>query len=244
MVNRKRRPRAQASAAASPSAASPPPAPTATETTTTDATSSDGKPGSCGVSVQSGASEAKSAAAAPLLARLAASQARASRSTTYTTAGVAARLYEDFIRWAVTEVAVQHRLSTHLAASRGRTMPTNPRAGATGGGESALQYGEKSVTAECYNCRSTVSASRYAQHLEKCLGRGGRVSSRAASARLKASAERQEREESDEPSVPRRRRGQADEDAAPKSTKRRRSSPVPAGAVRAGLPPSGRSRGV
>jgi len=45
---------------------------------------------------------------------------------------------------------------------------------------------DRVVNIECANCGATVSASRYASHLEKCLGKGGRSSSRAASARLRA----------------------------------------------------------
>lgn len=40
----------------------------------------------------------------------------------------------------------------------------------------------------CSHCGSTVASSRYAAHLEKCLGKGGRLSSRAASLRLRNSA--------------------------------------------------------
>ncbi|ORZ11119.1 hypothetical protein BCR42DRAFT_421612 [Absidia repens] len=37
---------------------------------------------------------------------------------------------------------------------------------------------------ECVNCNKTISSSRYAPHLEKCLGLAGRHSSRVASRRL------------------------------------------------------------
>jgi len=40
----------------------------------------------------------------------------------------------------------------------------------------------------CSHCGTLVSSSRYAAHLEKCLGKGGRLSSRAASLRLRNSA--------------------------------------------------------
>ncbi|KAF7725474.1 Ataxin-7-like protein 3, partial [Apophysomyces ossiformis] len=36
---------------------------------------------------------------------------------------------------------------------------------------------------ECVNCRKTIAASRYAPHLEKCLGLAGRQSSRVATRR-------------------------------------------------------------
>jgi Sgf11 (transcriptional regulation protein) len=62
---------------------------------------------------------------------------------------------------------------------------------------------------ECSNCSSSTAASRYAQHLEKCLGRGGRTSSRAASARLKASAEKAEKEAALDDAAPRRQRHHA-----------------------------------
>jgi hypothetical protein len=74
---------------------------------------------------------------------------------------------------------------------------------------SGLLHSDKNVNVECSVCASSIAAARYAQHLEKCLGRGGRSSSRAASARLKASAERAEKEaaaEIDEPAIPRKRR--------------------------------------
>lgn len=53
----------------------------------------------------------------------------------------------------------------------------------------------KNVNVVCSNCNGSIAAARYAQHLEKCLGRGGRSSSRAASARMKASAKRAEKED-------------------------------------------------
>ncbi|GJQ08465.1 hypothetical protein GpartN1_g256.t1 [Galdieria partita] len=40
----------------------------------------------------------------------------------------------------------------------------------------------------CSHCGSLVASSRYAAHLEKCLGKGGRLSSRAASLRLRNTA--------------------------------------------------------
>ncbi|ORZ03093.1 hypothetical protein BCR43DRAFT_559870 [Syncephalastrum racemosum] len=41
---------------------------------------------------------------------------------------------------------------------------------------------------ECVNCRKTIAATRYAPHLEKCLGLAGRQSSRVASRRLGSSS--------------------------------------------------------
>ncbi|ORY94132.1 hypothetical protein BCR43DRAFT_565563 [Syncephalastrum racemosum] len=41
---------------------------------------------------------------------------------------------------------------------------------------------------ECVNCRKSIAASRYAPHLEKCLGLAGRQSSRVASRRLGSSS--------------------------------------------------------
>ncbi|KAI8073000.1 hypothetical protein BC940DRAFT_315768 [Gongronella butleri] len=40
---------------------------------------------------------------------------------------------------------------------------------------------------ECVNCQKMISASRYAPHLEKCLGLAGRQSSRVASRRMGSS---------------------------------------------------------
>lgn len=73
---------------------------------------------------------------------------------------------------------------------------------------SGVLHSDKNVNVECSNCSSSTAASRYAQHLEKCLGRGGRTSSRAASARLKASAEKAEKEaaaDMSEDVIPRKR---------------------------------------
>ena len=53
----------------------------------------------------------------------------------------------------------------------------------------------KNVNVVCSNCNGSIAASRYAQHLEKCLGRGGRSSSRAASQKLKNNARKAEKED-------------------------------------------------
>ncbi|KAL9541741.1 hypothetical protein PS6_010163 [Mucor atramentarius] len=37
---------------------------------------------------------------------------------------------------------------------------------------------------ECVNCQKTIASTRYAPHLEKCLGLSGRQSSRVASRRM------------------------------------------------------------
>lgn len=37
---------------------------------------------------------------------------------------------------------------------------------------------------ECVNCQKTIASTRYAPHLEKCLGLAGRQSSRVASRRI------------------------------------------------------------
>ncbi|KAA8493905.1 SAGA-associated factor 11-like [Porphyridium purpureum] len=51
---------------------------------------------------------------------------------------------------------------------------------------------ERAVLVECSQCGSNVAAARFAPHYEKCLGKGGRSSSRAATARLKASVSYQD----------------------------------------------------
>lgn len=235
MVNRKRRPR-PSSASASPSGASPPSTPSS-RATTQRVTNSYRTP--VARSSTPGVDEADPTTTTPLLACLALSQTRKSRDTTYTHAGVAGILYADLISWAVREVALRHRLRAHLSRCRARLAPPALSTRVSTPSQLMLHYSEKAVNAECSNCHSNVSASRYAQHLEKCLGRGGRVSSRAASARLKASAERAEREESEDHSQ-RRRRGGVVNDGDAKNSKRRRASPLSGAAVR--LPPSGRHR--
>ena len=142
------------------------------------------------------------------------------------------------IDWAVLHTAVDFKRALYLRAEALRIQRAVPKGvivqrGGYGGG---LCYSERNVTVECSNCGSNIAAARYAQHVEKCLGRGGRVSSRAASARLRASAERAERDDLED--APRRRRDEG-------GGKRRRMSPVPSadsqGSFRA-LPPSGRTR--
>ncbi|KAI0560070.1 transcriptional regulation protein Sgf11 [Gracilaria domingensis] len=199
----------------------------------------------------------------------------------FTVLDVALRLYEHMIKWAVTEVVVQFKRQAYLAHEtkrctsafakvrvadeKGRHEKKRLARVVPGSYGSCLLYSERNVTVVCSNCTSNISASRYAQHVEKCLGRGGRMSSRAASARLRASAERAEKEsqaEMDE-SPPRRRRhtsnGSNDRSADPAdmsafssgASKRRRMSPVPsvgstgmsqASTYGRGLPPSGRTR--
>lgn len=117
---------------------------------------------------------------------------------------------------------------------------------------------------ECSNCRVSIAASMYAKHVEKCLGRGGRPSSRAASARIRASerADKETAVDTDDARTRRRRHSSAaktsDHDVLPSlsstahaSHKRRKMSPVPGGPNSSvghsvlnsrGLPPSGRTR--
>lgn len=187
----------------------------------------------------------------------------------FTVAAVAAHLYKDLIDWAVMDVAVQFKRNVFLNAEATRQQAIITAARGNDATRLAapkttprLLYSEKNVTVECSNCGSNISASRYAQHVEKCLGRGGRMSSRAASARLRASAERAEKEAAadlDEHPVRRRRHSSVDPSGDGHSfggggySKRRKMSPVPsagsaaasqAGALQPGrgLPPSGRTR--
>eukprot|EP00179_Madagascaria_erythrocladioides_P008852 CAMPEP_0198326198 /NCGR_PEP_ID=MMETSP1450-20131203/13793_1 /TAXON_ID=753684 ORGANISM="Madagascaria erythrocladiodes, Strain CCMP3234" /NCGR_SAMPLE_ID=MMETSP1450 /ASSEMBLY_ACC=CAM_ASM_001115 /LENGTH=114 /DNA_ID=CAMNT_0044030147 /DNA_START=24 /DNA_END=368 /DNA_ORIENTATION=- len=108
---------------------------------------------------------------------------------------------------------------------------------------------------ECSNCGSSIAAARYAPHLEKCLGRGGRHSSRAASARLRAAAysesDHSEGEDLDEAPGRKKHRGGSAPPSRAGSMKLSRSvSPPPSVpesngpslGSRAGLPPSGRGR--
>lgn len=188
----------------------------------------------------------------------------------FTTAAVAVHLYNDMINWAISHVAVQFKRSVFLASEANRYLtaidaaalnPNDPPRTKPERYGSKLLYSDKNVNVECSNCGSSVSASRYAQHFEKCLGRGGRMSSRAASARLRASAERAEKEDAAElDEAPSRRRRSSSVDPADTSfaggsyAKRRKMSPVPSGGSasasqggsmqhgRGGLPPSGRTR--
>lgn len=193
--------------------------------------------------------------------------ANAADENHFTVAEVAVHLYQDMINWAISEVAVQFKRNVFLNAESDRHRAAIAKGPGSSNSQlaapktaSRLLYSEKNVTVECSNCGSNISASRYAQHMEKCMGRGGRMSSRAASARLRASAERAEKEAAadlDEHPVRRRRHGSVD--AADGSSfgggtysKRRKMSPVPSGGSasqagsvqnsRAGLPPSGRTR--
>lgn len=220
MVNRKRRPRG-----------------TVDGTTTTGVQGQAASNTGGGSAAGSGPSPAKT----PAIASQADSGARLSQGASYTTAGVVGLLYDELITWAIREVAIRyrHRLAVTRIRNRLATVPTSgardrDREREANSQHPELHYSDKNVTATCTNCRSTVSASRYAQHLEKCLGRGGRVSSRAASARLKASAEREERENSEDAAAistgfPQRRRraSQHDTEPGPKASKRRRPSPAP-----------------
>lgn len=166
-------------------------------------------------------------------------QATISDPSGFTIAGVAYEMYRHLIDWAVLHTAVDFKRALYLRAEAlriQRAVPTGVvvQRGGYGGG---LRYSERNLTVECSNCGANISAARYAQHVEKCLGKGGRMSSRAASARLRASAERAEREgDLDDP--PRRRRDEG-------GGKRRRMSPVPSADSQGnfrGLPPSGRTR--
>lgn len=204
-------------------------------------------------------------------------------ASNFTVADVAMCLYKDMVNWAVTHVAVQFKRSLYLRQEAKRIEDAFDTANATepdnkgrqnkrktakvapGSYGSGLLYSEKNVTVECSNCRSSISASRYAQHVEKCLGRGGRMSSRAASARMRASVERAEREAvADLDDVPPKRRRSSAGDrngvdhgdnggysSGNPSYKRRKMSPVPSGGSGGfsqgsmqgrGLPPSGRTR--
>lgn len=195
------------------------------------------------------ATNKKPSNSASLAACLTLAQTRPSRNTSYTAAGVAGVLYGDLISWAIRQVVIKYKHRTTVARSRAKIVPpipSNHTSGISSTNYPDLHYSEKNVHATCSNCEATVSASRYAQHLEKCLGRGGRVSSRAASARLKASAERAEREDSEDAAAittyghRRRRTAQHDAETGQKgSTKRRRASPAP---ISTTLPPTGRNR--
>lgn len=183
-----------------------------------------------------------------LLSVLTQSQARPARPNAYTNAGVTGVLYAELVSWAIREVAVRYRHRTSVTRARAKliapiTMDPTYNTNTNNSSGLQLHYQDKAINATCTNCASTVSASRYAQHLEKCLGRGGRMSSRAASARLKASAEREEREDDEDTgNTPaagtvshgrRRRAATADSDLRTGNTKRhRRSSPAPTPAAR------------
>jgi hypothetical protein len=142
----------------------------------------------------------------------------------YTVANVSQVICDELFEWAIMDAVLGSHRNQYLRSKEClefyRLGPsTHPASGATfgqsanlliagqNGGNSAkgtatstemstsgILHVDKNVNVECSVCSSSIAASRYAQHLEKCLGRGGRSSSRAASARLKASAERAEKE--------------------------------------------------
>lgn len=189
----------------------------------------------------------------------------------FTVASVALRLYDQLIDWAVLHFAVQYKHHAFLTAEERRRAGAFPSTGqrsskisiVPGSCGSRLVFSDKNVTAECSNCHKNVAASRYAHHLEKCLGLGGRISSRNASARMRASAERADKDNStDFDDVPTRRKrhsnsSSADHDSASAITpsslsshKRRKLSPISSAQTASlaqgslnqrGLPPSGRS---
>lgn len=188
--------------------------------------------------------------------------------TCFTVASVALRLYEQFIDWAVLHFAIQYKHHDYQTVEDRRRAGAFPSTGqryrisiVPESYGSRLHFSEKNVTVKCSNCSANMFAARYAQHMEKCLGRGGRMSSRAASARLRASAEKAERDIDNDDGPPRRRRhpstnSAADYDthsSAPSSNshKRRKASPAHGGnsglVSHSGLgprslPPSGRTK--
>lgn len=190
----------------------------------------------------------------------------------FTVASVALRLYDQLIDWAVVHFAVQYKHHAFLTAEErrraGAFTSTGQRSSkisiVPGSCGSRLVFSDKNVTVECSNCHTSVAASRYAHHVERCLGRGGRTSSRNASARMRASAERADKDNSlDYEDAPARRKRHSSSSAAdldsvssiPPSShtshKRRKLSPISpaqtpslsqASLSQRGLPPSGRSR--
>jgi Sgf11 (transcriptional regulation protein) len=160
----------------------------------------------------------------------------------YTIADVARALSDELLEWALMDVVLETHRNQFLSSSdgsdflrTGTAVPpstsqllgnnANTRCGVNpfpAGQQASIDsimaatgvlHVDKNVNVECNVCSSSIAASRYAQHLEKCLGRGGRSSSRAASARLKASAEKAEKEAA------------ADQDEL--SSRRRRGPPLP-----------------
>ncbi|KAK4536197.1 hypothetical protein CDCA_CDCA07G2222 [Cyanidium caldarium] len=69
-----------------------------------------------------------------------------------------------------------------------RDMAPAPMA-ATENKPSAGRGGAREVVLTCSHCNSSVAVSRYAPHLERCVGKGGRQSSRAATVRLRNHAQ-------------------------------------------------------
>lgn len=124
--------------------------------------------------------------------------------------GIVTKVCDSLLDWAIMDVALEaHGRAYRETAGFGPT--DDGRGAASSAAELSAEKGtaqpaialptsvyeaDKNVNVECSNCSTSTSASRYAQHLEKCLGRGGRTSSRTASARLKASAEKAVRESS------------------------------------------------
>lgn len=177
-----------------------------------------------------------------------------SNPNSFTVPALALHLYEHFIDWAITDVAVTYKHKAYLSSEEKRqkqAMETaNPNRAQTRENQRLFWVKDKSVNIECSNCSNTTAASRYAQHIEKCLGLGGRMSSRAASARLRASAERdRERDANEADEAPSRRKRHSDHSEGSYSSlysKRRKVSPVPKSRAlshrSSALPPSGRTR--
>lgn len=189
----------------------------------------------------------------------------------FTVASVALRLYDQLIDWAVLHFAVQYKHHAFLTAEERRRAGAFPSTGqrsskisiVPGSCGSRLVFSDKNVNVECSNCHKNVAASRYAHHFEKCLGFGGRTSSRNASARMRASAERAEKDNSaDADDAPTRRKRHSNSSSADNDTgasitplslsshKRKKLSPISSAQTASlaqavlnqrGLPPSGRS---
>ena len=70
-----------------------------------------------------------------------------------------------------------------------RDMAPAPMAAAAENKPSGGRGGAREVVLTCSHCKSSVAVSRYAQHLERCVGKGGRQSSRAATVRLRNHAQ-------------------------------------------------------
>lgn len=106
-------------------------------------------------------------------------------------AAVALNLYDQLIDWAVLHVSVQFKHQSFAAAEerkKASNLPSSKISIVDDSYGSRLRFSEKNVFVKCSNCSENQSANRYAQHFEKCLGRGGRASSRNANLRLRASA--------------------------------------------------------
>lgn len=192
--------------------------------------------------------------------------------TRFSVASVALRLYEQLIDWAVLQFAVQYKHHVYLTTEERRRAGAFPSTGQRsssrisivhGSCGSSLIFSDKSVTVDCSHCGTSTAASRYALHVEKCLGLGGRMSSRTASQRLRSAAERADKDAAaDMDDIPTRRRrhssaaSASDHDGGSVSVshashKRRKMSPLTSGGSVSvghgsnnsrGLPPSGRTR--